>query len=232
MTSTDPTVLITGTNRGTGRAIAEVMHTAGWRIVSLNRTLSGEPWLGEITCDLSLPDQITAAMAEAAATVERIDACVLNAAVRKLGPLASLPAEDMNNSIAINLLAPFLLTQATLPLLRSSRGIYVFIGSHAGSRFFEGGTAYCASKSALKALVEILLLEERAAGVRAVLVSPGAIANRDYDCSPLKMSPESVGRCVAQLITQTPPDIVVGEIEIRPANLAPAVVGLERLQHV
>lgn len=232
MSSTDSTVLITGTNRGTGRAIAEVMHAAGWRIISLNRTLSGESWLGEIACDLSFPEQIISAIAKAESVVERIDACVFSAAVRKLGPVATLPAEDVNSTLAVNLLAPFLLTQATLPLMRHSHGTYVFLGSHAGSRFFEGGVAYCTSKSALKALVEILLLEERPSGVRAVLVSPGAISNRDYDSSPLKMSPESVGRCVAQLITQTPPDVIVGEIEIRPSRLSPITVGIERLQHV
>jgi 3-oxoacyl-[acyl-carrier protein] reductase len=224
-------VLLTGTNRGTGRAIAAAMHDAGWQVVSLNRTLSGEPWLGEIACDLADSVGFEAAIGQLRQSVRRLDACVLNAAIRRLGPVATLPLDDMSASIAVNLLAPFRLAQVTLPLLRQSAGMYVFMGSHAGSRFFEGGAAYCATKAALKALVEVLLLEERPAGVRAVLVSPGAIANRAGDKSAVKMSARSVGRFVAQLITELPTDIAVGEVEIRPAQVAsPAVAGLDRLQ--
>jgi NAD(P)-dependent dehydrogenase (short-subunit alcohol dehydrogenase family) len=139
----------------------------------------------------------------------------------------------MTASVLVNLIAPFRLTQATLPLLRRTGGVLVFMGSHAGTRFFEGGAAYCATKAALKALVEVLLLEERPQGVRTVLVSPGAIANRAYDDSVMKMSVQSVGRFVAKLITEVPSDIAVGEIEIRPARLAsPTVTGLDRLQSV
>lgn len=209
------------------------MHSAGWKIISLNRTVTGEPWLGEIQCDLTEQAQLDSATEQILAGTDRLDACVLSAAIRRLQPVAALPMADMMASVAVNLIAPFQLTQTTLPLMRSSAGIYVFMGSHAGSRFFEGGAAYCTTKAALKALVEVLLLEERGSGVRAVLVSAGAIANRDGDCSPLKMSVQSVGRFVAGLVTQTPADIAVGEVEIRPARLDPPLVsGIGRLQRV
>lgn len=234
MALTDPQIaLVTGTNRGTGRAIAAAMHEAGWKIISLNRTLTGEPWLGEIGCDLADPGELEAGIAEVSRRVDRLHACVLNAAIRRLSPVANLPVEDMTSSVLVNLIAPFRLTQATLPFLRSTGGVYIFMGSHAGTRFFEGGAAYCSTKAALKALVEVLLLEERPTGVRAMLVSPGAIANRTGDDSALKMSAQSVGRFVAKLITDAPRDIAVGEVEIRPAQLgSPAVAGIDRLQHV
>jgi NAD(P)-dependent dehydrogenase (short-subunit alcohol dehydrogenase family) len=159
--------------------------------------------------------------------------CVFNAAIRRLAPIGELGADDWLESVATNLTAPFLLTKATLPAVRRARGLYVFMGSHAATRFFEGGAAYCGTKAGLKALVEILLLEERTAGVRAVLVSPGAIANRPDDFSPTKISPESLGSMVTDLILRTPEDIVVGEIELRPAVLKePPVAGMSRLQSV
>jgi 3-oxoacyl-[acyl-carrier protein] reductase len=230
----DPQIaLLTGTNRGTGRGIATALHDGGWKILSLNRTLTGEAWLGEIRCDLASPDGLESAIAEVQRRVDRLDACVLNAAVRRLAPVAELPLTDMTSSVLVNLVAPFRLTQATLPLVREAAGAYIFMGSHAGSRFFEGGAAYCATKAALKALVEVLLLEERPAGVRAMLVSPGAIANRPGDESAVKMSPFSVGRLVARLIMDTPRDIAIGEVEIRPAQLgAPTTLGIDRLQYV
>ncbi len=232
--SADPRVaLLTGTNRGTGRAIATALHDSGWRIISLNRTLTGEEWLGEVRCDLAELADLEAGASAVLQHADHLHACILNAAVRRLAPVADLTMTDMMTSIAVNLLAPFRLTQLTLPLIRHSAGVYVYMGSHAATRYFESGAAYSATKAALKGLVETLLLEERQNGVRAVLVSPGAIANRAGDRSPVKMSAGSVGRFVAQLINSTPPDIAVGEVEIRPARLSPpGQYGLERLQHV
>jgi len=225
--------LLTGTNRGAGHGIAAALHAAGFRLISLNRTIRGCPWLGEIECDLSDATSIAAAMAKVADRADRLDVCVLNAAIRRLAPIGELRADDWLESVATNLTAPFLLTKATLPAVRKARGLYVFVGSHAATRFFEGGAAYCGTKAGLKALVEILLLEERAAGVRAVLVSPGAIANRPDDFSPAKISPESLGSMVTDLILRPPEDIVVGEIELRPAVLKdPPVAGISRLQSV
>lgn len=225
--------LITGTNRGTGRGIARALCDSGYRIISLNRTVTGEEWLGEIRCDLLDPGALDQALARVAEAAPRLDLCVLNAAVRRLAPVAAMPVADWRASVEINLTAPFLITRATLPAVRRARGLYVFVGSHAATRFFEGGSAYSATKAALKALVEALLLEERAAGVRAVLISPGAIANRAADESTAKMSPLSVGRIIADVALRTPADVAVGEIELRPAVLSePLVTGMSRLQSV
>lgn len=79
----------------------------------------------------------------------------------------------------------------------------------------------------------MLLLEERANGVRAVLVSPGAIANRDWDASPSKISTASFGSLVVDLVDRMPADLAVGEIEVRPAVLEQGPEsGLARLQRV
>jgi 3-oxoacyl-[acyl-carrier protein] reductase len=231
--SAERVAVVTGSNRGLGHGIAAALRAQNHRIVSLNRTLSGEPWLGEMRCDLACPDQIDDVTRHLRSTLHGIDVCVLNAAVRRLAPIEALTRADWNASLAVNLSSVFQVIQATLPLVRAARGIYVVIGSHAASRYFEGGVAYSATKAALHAVVETLLLEERPHGVRAVLVSPGAIANRDGDRSEAKMKASSIGEVVTWLVTRTPADIAVGEIELRPAVLEPAgVTGIERLQRV
>ncbi|MET8563566.1 SDR family NAD(P)-dependent oxidoreductase [Streptomyces flaveolus] len=228
-----PVALVTGTNRGTGRAIAASLHRRGYRVRSLNRTLSGEDWLGERRCDLADPEQLAECAAEVVSEAGRLDVCVSNAVDRVFLPLEHLPAKDWDRVVAINLTSVFHLIRHTLPALRRSGGLFVAMGSHAGSRFFEGGAAYSATKAALKALVETLLLEERENGVRACLISPGAISNLDGDDSPHKMSRASVGDCVATVIDTWPRDLVVGELEIRPARLPrPPVTGIDRLLHV
>jgi len=228
-----PVALVTGSNRGTGRAIAASLHARGYRVRSLNRTLSGEEWLGERRCDLTDPDRLAACVAEVVSETGRLDVCVANAVDRVFLPLEQLSAKDWDRVVAINLTSVFHLIRHTLPALRGSGGLFVAMGSHAGSRFFEGGAVYSATKAALKALVETLLLEERATGVRACLVSPGAISNLDGDDSPHKMSTASVGECVAAMIDTWPRDVVVGELEIRPASPPrPPVTGIDRLLHV
>lgn len=227
------TALLTGTNRGTGRAIAEALNDSGWKVISLNRTLARQAWMHEIQCDLEDLAQVDRAITEALAIMDNLDACVFNAAVRRLAPIADLPISDLLASIAINQIAPFRLTQAMLPLMRISKGTFVFMGSHAATRYFEGGAAYSSTKAAQKSYVETLLLEERPHGIRSILVSPGAIANRPGDDSPLKMSARSVGAFVATLLNGTPSDVVIGEVEIRPARLATDQrAGIARLQRV
>ncbi|WP_256092081.1 SDR family oxidoreductase [Micromonospora haikouensis] len=221
---------MTGANRGTGRAIAAELAEAGMQVWELNRNPSGSPT--EIICDLSEPAELSAAITEVLQRVDRLDALVTNAVDRYFAPVADIDMQRWNAALTVNLTSIVATVQQTLPLLRRSQGSIVLMGSHAGTRFFESGLSYCATKAALKALCEVLLLEERPYGVRTSLVSPGAIANEDGDRSPMKMSTVSVAKVVRDLVLN-PSDVAVGEIELRPASLGPPVVaGLDRLQSV
>jgi len=228
-----PAALVTGASRGTGLAIAAELHRRGYRVGALHRKPTGADWLHEFPCDLTVPESIDAAVAAAVARFGRLDACVANAAVRRLAPVGLLDPGDWDESVAVNLTAVFRLVRATLPAMRASGGSYVVIGSHAGTHYFEGGAAYSATKAALKALVETLLLEERPNGVRSTLLNPGAIANRCDDDNTLKMATASVAHWVGALVQDQPADVAVGEVELRPARLPdPLLAGMARLQHV
>lgn len=167
------------------------------------------------------------------AAAGRLDAVVANAVDRVLEPIAQLSHTDWDRLVATNLTSVFGLVKATLEALRASRGIFVAMGSNAADHYFEGSVAYSATKAAVRAIVETLLLEERRNGVRACLVTAGAIANLDGDCSPYKMRTAPVGDCVATIIDSWAAELVVGEIEIRPTCPAvPAVTGIDRLLYV
>ncbi|WP_436500951.1 SDR family NAD(P)-dependent oxidoreductase [Actinokineospora sp. HUAS TT18] len=233
MSSSDRVALVTGTNRGSGLAIAEDLCDRGYRVYSLNRTLLGKGWLGEIQCDLADPAAIRAAVSQVIGQAGHLDACVSNSVDRVLDPLADLREADWDRLLAVNLSATYHLIRATLAALRERQGIFVAMGSHAATRFFEGGAAYSATKAGLKALVETLLLEERPNGVRACLVSPGAIANLPGDDDPNKLTTAAIGACVGTIIDTWGAELVVGEIEVRPATLPkPPIVGIDRLLHV
>lgn len=228
-----PVAVVTGTNRATGRAVAQELYELGWTVVSMNRTLSGEDWLHEYGCDLADLDAVARTAARIVTGYRFVHAFVAAAAVRNLSAVEQLPSETLEKTVKVNLISVVVTVRELLPALRRSRGSIIMIGSHSGSRFFEGGAAYSTSKAALKALAETLLLEERPNGVRTTLVSPGAISNFAGDNSPYKMTTHSVASCVRSLLTEIPRDTVVGEVEIRPARLPePGISGLDRLQFV
>lgn len=227
----DRIALVTGTNRGTGRAIRARLLADGYRIRCLNRNSCADHD-DPVLANLADGAAVSRAVAESLAGTDRLDLLVLNAVTRGFGRLADLDPKDWDEAVAVNLTSVVRVIQVALPKLRAAGGHIVIMGSHAGVRPFEEGVAYCATKAALRAVAEVLLMEERPHGVRTTLLNPGAIRNFDDDFADTKMSVESVASVVSWAAA-TPPDMVLGEIELRPALLdPPPVTGLDRLQYV
>jgi NAD(P)-dependent dehydrogenase (short-subunit alcohol dehydrogenase family) len=223
-------LLITGSNRGTGRAIAQVFADRGYNIASLNRTCTGESWLGEITCDIAQDQQIRSGFQEAISRLHGVDVCIMNAAVRRFNPIMSMSDADWEESVATNLTAVFRLARLAIPYLIEAQGTFVILGSHAGRYYFESGSAYCATKAALKAFAEVLSLETKHLNIRTILVVPGAIRNRDKEYDEQKIQPLTVGNIIYNAVTCAH-DATIAEIEIRPSNPRESPVqGIERLQ--
>jgi 3-oxoacyl-[acyl-carrier protein] reductase len=223
-------VLVTGANRGLGASIAGVFRGRGDRVVALNRTPGSVPGVHEIACDLRQPEAVGAAVERALEHLGGLDVCVLNAAVRRLGPIGQLAPGDWFDSVAINLNATFLLMTATLDALRASRGHLVVIGSQAGGEVFEGGAAYCTTKAALQTLLDVYRMETRDQGVRSTLVVPAAIRNRADDHSATKLPPDDVAAVVASIV-DLPSSVLTTAIDVRPLSAEPGPVrGIARLQ--
>ncbi|WP_187352100.1 SDR family oxidoreductase [Allosaccharopolyspora coralli] len=224
--------VVTGANRGVGQAIATILADSGYTVVAMSRQPCPDSRVRHVECHLDDHDSVEKACSALLEEFDRIDAVVANSAVRSLGQVADLPPQDWREAVEVNLCSTFTLIQRTLPLLRCCAGRIAVIGSHAATYFFEGGAAYCTTKAALKALVEVLLLEERPRGVRTTLLNPGGIANLPEDNSTTKLTTQSVAEAVLWVL-QSPPDLVVGELEIRPSRLPNMpVTGFDRLKAV
>lgn len=227
----DRLALVTGANRGTGRAVRNRLIADGFNVRCLNRTSCADH-VDPVLVDLRDGDTVQRGALAALDGADRLDVLVLNAVTRGFGRLAELSPAAWDEAVAVNLTSVFRLTQAVLPMLRTAGGHIVIMGSHAGVRPFEEGLVYCATKAALRSVAEVLLMEERQHGVRTTLVNPGAIRNFPDDFATTKMSVDSVASVVSWAVA-TPPDTVLGEIELRPALLdPPPVTGLDRLQYV
>ena len=223
-------LLITGSNRGLGRAIARHFRRRAYRVASLNRSPTGEAWLGEVRCDLSCKEDVAGGVTAALDRLGgRIDVCVINAAVRHLAPVTALTDECWEDSLRVNLSSLFYLSRALLPYLEASHGVLVIVGSQAASHAFEGGAAYCSTKAAVEVFGEVIALET-AGRVRTTVVTPWAVRNREGDTSAHKIAPATIARLVYDIV-QLPADAVVSHVEVRPGRPESSPLrGISRLQ--
>ncbi|MGA8245690.1 MAG: SDR family oxidoreductase, partial [Nocardioides sp.] len=107
---------------------------------------------------------------------DRLDSVVHAAGVVDLGPVAELSTEAWQEQLAVNVVAPAVLTRVALPALRAAHGTVVFVNSGAGLTASPGWAAYAASKHALRAMADALRGEEQQYGVRVTTVYPGRTA--------------------------------------------------------
>jgi len=180
--------LVTGATSGLGRAVAVRLAAAGADVSLLGR--SGQDLAevaAEVTAygvravplavDLADSAALEGVVNRAAADLGRLDVLVNAAGTDVPGSAEALSLADWERVVAVNLTAPFALTKAAMPHLRSGgSGLVVNISSVAGRRGWAGASAYCATKFALTGLTQALAAEGREHGVRVCVLYPGAMS--------------------------------------------------------
>jgi pteridine reductase len=180
--------LITGAGIRVGRAIARALAAAGYDLLlHAHSSRSGvEETAGEVealgaratlfSADLSRVEEVERLAAEVAEATESLDVLVHNAAIYQQAPFASIDREAYRRMLAINLDAPFFLTQALLPLLEAGRSpVVIHIGDIGGVDAEPGYAHYSVSKAGLLMLTRALAVE-LAPTIRVNSVSPGTVA--------------------------------------------------------
>lgn len=223
--------LLTGAGSGIGAAVADLLHARGDELVLVARSASraddlarAHPGAGVLVADLAHLDDAQVAGLD---LPERLDSVVHAAGVVDLGPVAALGAASLHEQLAVNLVAPVLLTRAALPALRAARGTVVLVNSGAGLAANPQWAAYAASKFGLRAVADALRAEEASAGVRVTSVFPSRTASpmqarvheqegRAYDASAW-MSAASVAASIVHVL-DLPADTTVPEIILRTAG--------------
>ena len=218
----NPIAVVTGASRGIGRAIA-LRLSKDYEVVAIARTKDDLDSLArDISqnggscrpCVLDITDPHVVSK-----TLREIDAQVLvnNAGVGYLKPFVELTRDEWTRMVNVNFNALFDVTRAVLPAMMARKsGHIVVIGSIAGRSAFAGGTCYAATKHAVMAFTECLMLEVRDAGVKVSVVNPGSVAtNFSSRSDPSWMiSGEDVAEAVAQVL-DTPPTVLIHRLEVR-----------------
>lgn len=223
-------VVLTGATGGVGGELARVF--AGDRLVLLGRDAAKltamscrYPGSRTVAVDLADPGTAGPAVNAALADGEGVDVLVHNAGLSARGPVADADAAGWSTVLAVNTVAPAVLTAALLPRLRAARGHVVFVGSGQSVAAAPLNSCYAASKFALRALADALRAEEADTGVRVSSLYPGRIATgmqRDLQDAlgnpwdPAEHIDPATFAAAVRHVVDTPADAVVTELSLRP----------------
>ena len=194
MTIANNTVLITGANRGIGRALVEETLTRGAKRVyagTREPLTHPDPRVTPVTVDVTSSAQIQAAVDR----VESLDVLINNAGIALYDDLSE--RATLERHLAVNLFGTYGVTQAFLPLLTRSHGVIVNNVSVMALAPLPITPAYAISKAAAFSLTQSLraLLAGRGVRVHAVLTGPtDTDMTRGFDIP--KASPASVARAI------------------------------------
>ncbi|WP_372864608.1 SDR family NAD(P)-dependent oxidoreductase [Spongiibacter sp.] len=176
-------ILVSGCSSGIGRELALQLAAQGHTVFAGARDpQSLQDCRSRNLLPVALDVNDAEQLADVVATITRhsgyLDCLINNAGYGAMGPLVEMPLAQVRAQFETNTFAPLALCQHCLPLLlKSRRPVVVNIGSAAGVLATPFSGAYCASKSALHTLSEVLRMELLPFGIHVMTVYPGAVAS-------------------------------------------------------
>lgn len=183
----DARVLVTGGGTGIGLATARLLAARGAKVAICGRrrdvldTAAASFGGVAVTGDVSREDDVRVIVSEAVAALGGFNVLVNNAAYGYLRPLVEIELAPFERQMAVNLTGAMLMArEAARHFIPQRTGHIVNVGSTAASRGFAGGTAYVASKFALRGMTECWRAELRTHNIRVSLVHPSEVLTDFY----------------------------------------------------
>ncbi len=186
----DKTILITGANRGIGRALAEELakqpvhlllgmrDTAAYKPINNAQAKSITP----IALDVSSLENIQKSLKAAKESLANLDILINNAGQFVAGPIDAQDQAKMAAMVQVNLTGLMQLTALLLPGLRKRKGKIVNNASIAGYAYFPFNAPYSATKAGVVAFSEALRRELKNTGVTVLhLVTPAVATDMLVD---------------------------------------------------
>lgn len=226
------TALITGGSKGIGLGIAQALVQEGMNVVITARnqvqvetaarelSSAGPGKALGLVCDVRDYERQVEVVERAASEFGQLDVVIANAGVGGYAPVDEMNPEAWRNIIDTNLTGAFYTVRASAEQLKKNEGYLITIASLAGANFFEGGSAYNASKFGLVGFTQAAMLDLRKYGIKSTTIMPGSVASWFNDNVPAdkdawKIQPEDIGEMVVYLL-KAPARTLPSKIEVRP----------------
>ena len=182
MDFTNKIALITGTT-GIARAVAIKLAALGAKVIALGIDEAGNGALAKdapsVTVrrtDVSVPDEVLAAVSEIEQRFGGLDIIVNSAAVHPYGDAVQTSPETFAKAMAVNVGSIHLTAHFGVPLMRKrGGGVIVNVSSVQGHACQAGVMAYVATKGAIHAMTRAMALDFASDKIRVVSVSPGSV---------------------------------------------------------
>lgn len=173
--TSDRVALVTGGNRGIGRAIAERLVADGYRVAVTARSGSGPAGALTVIADVNDAASLDQAVAEVESALGPITIVVANAGITKDTLLMRMSDDDFSNVVDTNLGGAFrTVKRAIKSMIKARRGRIILISSVSGLFGVAGQANYSASKSGLVGFARAIT-RARGRGITANVVAPGFI---------------------------------------------------------
>ncbi len=225
--------LVTGASKGIGRAISLALATRGARLILVARgeealeataetcRAAGSPHVLTIAADVADYKDLDRIVMTSVRECDGFDILVNNAGIGSVKPITEVSDEEFDHTMAVNVRAPYMLTQAAVKIMRRrKRGQIVTIGS--GLSYFGRAdwSLYAATKFAVRGMTESVRHEVARENIKVGLVSPGYTETHFFDQEAGERSfkgalqPEDVAHAVLSMIEQ-PQTSDIKEITVR-----------------
>ncbi len=188
---------ITGASRGFGRVWADAALKRGDKVAATARSLASIADLKEkygtqvltLELDVTKPDQVKTAVAQAHAHFGRLDVVLNNAGYSLVGTIEEAGADDVRALYETNIFGTLAVIQAALPLLREQGGGHILgVSSGLGHVTMPVIGYYCSSKWAFEAIHESLAAEVKPFGIKVTIIEPGGYATEFGSPESLKIA--------------------------------------------
>lgn len=226
------TAIITGASSGLGKAIATALVAKKTKVYGIARNQEKlkrlQKQLGSlfypVAMDITDGDKLTRWIVTEFDMNNPPDILINNAGLGSFGKIDEMPTEEWLAMVDVNIKGMYLLTSALTPFFKKNQSSthIINIGSILATTARSEGSAYCATKFAVRGFSEALFKELRSDNIKVTCVNPGSINTSFFESSNINahqnmLSPEDLANTIIHIL-ETPDNMLINEITIRPLD--------------